>query len=227
VRKKADHLDLPDKIYESIYYELEPKQRQIYNDLKTKAKAILGDDSLTITHKLTVMIRLQQTLSGFLPTDLEEGMTPLFKDPKDNPRTQALLTLLETYESEQVIVWCRFVDEIKAIEKILGDECVTYYGGTKNREANLALFLSGARRIMVANTAVGGAGLNLVNSHIAIYYSNDFSYRNRAQSEDRQHRIGQTSSVVCIDIIAEDTIDEHISSVLRAKKDVAVEMMRL
>jgi SNF2 family DNA or RNA helicase len=60
-----------------------------------------------------------------------------------------------------------------------------------------------------------------------IYYSNDFSYRNRAQSEDRQHRIGQTETVVCIDLIAENTIDEHISKVLRDKKDVAVEVMKL
>ena len=91
----------------------------------------------------------------------------------------------------------------------------------------MQLYKDGKVRYLVSNTATGGVGLNLTNSHLAIYYSNDFSYRNRAQSEDRQHRIGQTESVVCLDIVAEDTIDEKIIKVLRDKKDVSVETMRL
>lgn len=226
VRKKEDCLDLPDKIYESVYYELEPKQRQLYDQLKLKLKAVINDDTVTVLHKMTLIIRLQQILSGFVAGDESEGLIPLFKDPKDNPRIQALLTAIENVPG-QIIIWCRFVDEIKQFEKLFGDECITYYGATKDREEKIALFKSGARRIMVANTAVGGAGLNLTNSHFAVYYSNTFSYRNRAQSEDRQHRIGQTESVVCLDIIAENTVDEHLVKILRDKKDISVEIMKL
>lgn len=226
VRKKTDHLDLPDKIYESIYYDLEKKQRQIYDQLAKNAKVELENDSVTVVHKLTLLLRLQQVLAGFLPGDTTEDLIPLFKDPKDNPRIQALLTLLENHVG-QAIIWCRFVPEIKMIEKILGDECVTYYGETKDREAKMALYKEGKVRYLVSNTATGGVGLNLTNSHLAIYYSNDFSYRNRAQSEDRQHRIGQTESVVCLDIIAENTMDEKIVKILRDKKDISVQTMRL
>ncbi len=226
VRKKEDCLDLPDKVYESVYYDLEKKQRKIYDELKLKLKVALNDDTVTVVHKMTLAMRLQQVLSGFLPGDTTDGLTSLFNDPKDNPRVEALLTAIENIQG-QLIIWCRFVDEIKQLEKILGEECITYYGATSNREEQIALFKSGKRRIMVANAVVGGAGLNLTNSSTMIYYSNDFSYRNRAQSEDRQHRIGQTETVVCIDLIAENTIDEHISKVLRDKKDVAVEVMKL
>lgn len=226
VRKKEDHSDLPDKIYESIYYELDKKQRQIYDQLAKNAKVKLENDSVTVIHKLTLLLRLQQVLAGFLPGDTTEGLIPLFKDPKDNPRIQSLLTALENHVG-QAIIWCRFTDEIKMIEKILGNECVSYYGETKDREAKMQLYKDGKVRYLVSNTATGGVGLNLTNSHLAIYYSNDFSYRNRVQSEDRQHRIGQTESVVCLDIIAEDTIDEKIIKILRDKKDVSVETMRL
>lgn len=226
VRKKTDHLDLPDKIYESIYYELDKKQRSIYDQLAKNAKVELENDSVTVVHKLTLLMRLQQVLAGFLPGDTTEGMISLFKDPKDNPRIQALLTFLENHTG-QAIIWCRFVDEIKMIEKLLGEDCITYYGETKDRETKMQLYKDGKVRYLVSNTATGGVGLNLTNSHLAIYYSNDFSYRNRAQSEDRQHRIGQTESVVCLDIVAEDTIDEKIIKILRDKKDVSVETMRL
>jgi SNF2 family DNA or RNA helicase len=226
VRKKADHSDLPDKIYESIYYDLEKKQRQIYDKLVKESKVQLEDDSVTVVHKLTLLLRLQQVLAGFLPGDTTEGLIPLFKDPKDNPRIQALLTALDNHVG-QAIIWCRFTDEIRMIEKILGDECITYYGATTDREAKMQLYKDGKVRYLVSNTATGGVGLNLTNSHLAIYYSNDFSYRNRVQSEDRQHRIGQTESVVCLDIIAENTMDEKIVKILRDKKDISVQTMRL
>lgn len=226
VRKKSDHLDLPDKLYESIYYELDKKQRQIYNKLAKEAKVELENDSVTVVHKLTLLLRLQQILAGFLPGDTTEDMISLFKDPMDNPRIQALMTALDNSVG-QAIIWCRFTDEIKMIERILGDDCVTYYGETKDRDAKMALYKDGKVRYLVSNTATGGAGLNLTNSHFAIYYSNDFSYRNRAQSEDRQHRLGQKEVVTCLDIVAEDTIDEKIIKILRDKKDVSVQTMRL
>lgn len=226
IRLKKDHSDLPDKIYQSIYYELESKQRKIYDELKAKAKVALEDDTVTVLHKLTLLMRLQQVLSGYLPGDTTDDLISLFKDPKDNPRIEALITLLETIDG-QVIIWCRFVDDIKQIAKVLGEECITYFGETKNREDKIDLFKTGKVRYLVANTSVGGMGLNLTNSSTAIYYSKDFSYRTRAQSEDRQHRIGQTETVTCIDIIAENTIDEYITKILRDKKDISVEMMTL
>jgi SNF2 family DNA or RNA helicase len=226
IRLKKDHSDLPDKIYQSIYYDLERRQRRLYDELKLKAKIALEDDTVTVLHKMTLIMRLQQVLSGYLPGDTTDDLIPLFNNPKDNPRIEALLTLLETVNG-QVIIWCRFVDEIKQIAKLLGDECITYFGETKNREETIELFKTGKVRYMVANTAVGGAGLNLSNSATTIYYSNDFSYRNRAQSEDRQHRIGQTETVTCIDVVASDTVDEHITKILRDKKDISAEMMSL
>jgi len=171
-------------------------------------------------------MRLQQVLSGYLPGDTTEGLTHPFKTPKDNPRIEALLTILENVHG-QVIIWCRFVDDIKQIAQILGDSCITYFGETKDREEQIAKFKNGEVQYMVANTAVGGTGLGLANSATAIYYGNDFSYRNRAQSEDRQHRIGQTETVTCIDIIADNTIDEYIAKILRDKKDISSEMMKL
>jgi SNF2 family DNA or RNA helicase len=92
---------------------------------------------------------------------------------------------------------------------------------------NLELFVSGKVRYYVGNAVTGGVGLNLTNANVMIYYSNDFSYRNRVQSEARQHRIGQTKSVLIYDIMAEHTIDERIVGALKSKKDLAVEMAKL
>ena len=63
-------------------------------------------------------------------------------------------------------------------------------------------------RWFVGNPHAGGIGLNLTAASTMIYYSNDFSYETRAQSEDRAHRIGQTRSVLYVDFVAEGTVDE-------------------
>ena len=45
------------------------------------------------------------------------------------------------------------------------------------------------------------------------------------RDRDRAHRIGQTGSVLYIDLIAEKTIDERIVKALRTKVNIANEIM--
>ena len=58
-----------------------------------------------------------------------------------------------------------------------------------------------------------------------MYYSNDYSLEVRLQSEDRAHRIGQTSKVTYVDLMADHTIDEKIVKALNAKIDLASQVM--
>jgi len=75
--------------------------------------------------------------------------------------------------------------------------------------------------LFIGNQQAGGTGITLVAASYVIYYSNDFSLRNRLQSEDRAHRIGQTKNVVYINLVGEKTIDEAVVGALMNKKDVA------
>lgn len=220
--------DLPPTIYERIPYELDPKQRKIYDELEEKASVQFEDDSVTVAHKMTLGMRLQQVLSGYLPSDTEENMISLFSKPEDNPRVQALLTILESLEEEgeQAIIWCRFIPEILELQKVLGDKCFTLYGATKNREEVKDRFMTGERPFIVANVAVGGTGLDYSGLYTMIYYSNDFNFINRDQSEARPLHVGQTRSLLIIDIEAEDTVDKKIIKAMIDKRDVSAEMFR-
>ena len=51
-----------------------------------------------------------------------------------------------------------------------------------------------------------------------IYYSNDWDYATRSQSEDRVHRIGQNEHVDIVDICAAYTLDERILKCLEKKE---------
>lgn len=225
---KAECLDLPPKIYEKRFFKLDDKQRKIYDQLATKSKAEFEDATLTVLHKMTLLLRLQQITAGYMPVD-GGGMVNLFNDPKDNPRVKCLLETLEDIEGS-VIIWCRFVEEIKQLEKVLGDDCVVYYGevSTEQRHENKQIFMDGTRKYFVGNAQTGGIGLNLTVATTVIYYSNTFSYGNRAQSEDRAHRIGQEAEkVLYIDMEAEDTVDIKLVKALSMKKDLSTFMLEM
>ena len=64
-------------------------------------------------------------------------------------------------------------------------------------------------------------GVTLTVAKTVIYYTNSHSLEKRLQSEDRPHRIGQTVSVLVIDIAAERTVDVKMIEGLRSKFDVA------
>jgi len=55
---------------------------------------------------------------------------------------------------------------------------------------------------------------------VMVYYSGTNAYIDRAQSEDRAHRIGQHSSVVVMDLVMEKTIDEQIIAANAEKMSV-------
>jgi SNF2 family DNA or RNA helicase len=107
---------------------------------------------------------------------------------------------------------------------MLGTEAVRYDGlvGTTDRELALERFRTDdSIRYFVANPATISMGVTLTQAKTVIYYSNTFQLEKRLQSEDRAHRIGQTSSVNVIDMIATDTVDEKIVTALRKKFNLA------
>lgn len=224
-----DCTDLPPTVYEKTFYELAPKQRKIYDELRKTARVEFENDSTTALHKMTLMLRLQQVLSGFLPSDNEDRLIPLFDKAKDNPRVEALLSILESIEEEeeQCIIWCRFVPEIHMLAEVLGDKAFVIYGATKNRDDIKTRFMSGERPFMIMNVAIGGTGLDYSGVYNMIYFSNDFNFTNRDQSEARPLHVGQTRPLLIIDIEAEDTIDSQIVNSMINKRDVSVEIVKL
>lgn len=218
-------LNLPKKNYYTTYFDLSREQELEYYKAKEMLLGNIDEFDSTTIYKL--FTGLQQVVSGNRIT----GITPLtnkpiFDNPLDNPRIQALLKEVE-YFDDKIIIWCKFVHEIQGIEKVLKDKygedsVALFYGNIppKQRDNELERFRNGAR-FLLANKACGGYGLNLQFCSNMIYYSNDFNWATRAQSEDRVHRIGQTKEVSIIDICADSKVDQRILDNLSRKENLA------
>jgi SNF2 family DNA or RNA helicase len=224
--KKSECLDLPPKTYETEYYFLAESQSVEYDYVK---EMFLGDvDEFKPETIYRLLTALQLVLSGRkVISKLKEPIrsASMFENPINNPRIECLLGLLN--QDEKTIIFCKFSDEIETIARILNDKygdgaAVPFYGALsqKQRQKNLDLFLNNSN-FLVANKVCAGYGLNLQFCSYVIYYSNDYDFATRSQSEDRVHRIGQAKNVHIIDICAANKLDERILICLWRKENLA------
>lgn len=215
---KKDCLDLPDKIYQRYPVELSDKQRKLYDQMRKTYIAELEGEQIDAPATITRLLRLQQIVCGWFPTETE--VKPI---EDKNPRLNALLEILSDIDSK-VIIWARFKADLKAIERALGSLAVAYYGEVSNdaRADAVERFQNDPKiRYFVGQPQSGGIGLTLTAADYAVYYSNSFDLETRLQSEDRCHRIGTKNNVTYIDLEAPKTVDTKIIKALRSKKNLA------
>ena len=222
---KRECLDLPEKVYQTHYFELTPKQRQAY-ELMEEQRRIVLDGRETPVRRLSAMTKLQQITSGFVIIDGEVIRPPQLED---NPRLDALLELVEDDDSP-MIVWARFREELSMIAAALrkaGRRVVEYHGGigAADRDAAVDAIQNGTADAFVGQPQAGGIGLTLTRAEWTVYYSNDFNLETRLQSEDRNHRIGTRKSVRYVDLVARNTLDEAIVRSLQRKERLGAVML--
>lgn len=229
--RKDDVLTLPPKHYSTRYVSLTGPQRREYEEVKDVYLMSLDEIRPETIYKL--FTALQHVVSGrhVLSTPKERMVsTAAYEDPEDNPRIQCLLDIMKELGNEKAIIFCKYMSEVRDVMRTLLNHRYTiiqYTGATNynDRQTNRERFKDDVQ-VMVANKACGAYGLNLQFCHNVIYYSNDFDLATRMQSEDRVHRIGQTTPVNIIDICTERTIDEVITRCLQRKKNLVEEFKK-
>ena len=224
---KEDCLDLPDKIYTRREVELTEEQSKAYATMKTAALALLKGKMATAPHVLTQMMRLHQITCGHLKND--DGTVTEIK----NNRLDELLNVLDEVDGK-VIIWANYIYDIEHIVSVIKkkhglESVVQYYGAISSdeRQKTIDRFQDpdSDARFFVGNPQTGGYGITLTAANTVIYYSNGYDLEKRLQSEDRAHRIGQKKSVTYVDLVAPKTIDEKIRKALRAKINIASEIL--
>ena len=217
---KEECLDLPDKLFDSRYFDMTYEQSQFYQQAKDEILLDIKDgeiDSYTIFRLFTA---LQQITSGY-------WNHPRFRYEFQHLRLETLCDIIKSIpQDKKIIIWCKFIYSIEHIIKRLRDEfgydsVSCYYGklGEKERDKEIEKFRNEAR-FFIATMQTGGHGLTLNESHYVIFYENTFKYADRLQAEDRCHRIGQPEKVTYIDIVCRSGIERRIQESMTKKSNV-------
>ena len=231
---KAECLDLPEKLYDSLYFGMSEQQAELYWRAKEEILLNVPDELIDSSYVIFRLFgALQQITCGFWHRYVydERMRRLLYHEVLEVPHRR--LDMLShgvgrTPEGEPVIIWAKFQHSISAIVERRSAEhgaqnVAQLHGNLKEKERTqeIARFRAGAR-FLVSTQATGGHGLTLNEAAHHIFYCNGFKYSERIQAEDRSHRIGQTRPVTYTDIVCRGSIDERTQKALSDKEDAVV-----
>jgi SNF2 family DNA or RNA helicase len=223
---KAECLDLPEQIDQTLYCELESRAAVAYNQLLRESVAELGHETVTAINVFSKLLRLAQIAGGFLNID---GDVTRISTAKMKLLDETLDDLMDA--GKKAVVFGRFIPEINAIKALLEKKKVEYRFITgevklEDRGAVVEEFQKDENvRVFVAQIQCAGLGITLTAADTAIFYSLDFSFANYDQCRARIHRIGQKNHCTYLHLVAKGTVDEKILKALQNKRDVATDVV--
>jgi len=222
--------ELPPKVEQTLYCELGPEQRNLYNRYLAEgyrwlAKAREEGWQRTRFHFLAVLTRIRQVCVH--PALLPEGTAG-----PDTPSAKTELLkeiVLEALDSgRRMLVFSQFTTFLRLIRSWLEAENIRYEyldGATTDRQARVDHFNNDPTvPVFLISLRAGGQGLNLTGADTVVHYDLWWNPMVHDQATDRSHRIGQTKTVNAIRLITRNSVEERILE-LQDRKRVLVNQL--
>ena len=224
--KKEVAAELPDRLEETIYCEMEGEQRRLYDELRLHYReSLLGaveKDGLgkSKMHVLEALLRLRQAACH--PALLNRG---------DEEEAYAKLEFLIPHLQELVaeghksLVFSQFTSMLSIVRQHLDAKGIEYEyldGQTRDRERRVTRFQEDEHcKVFLISLKAGGLGLNLTAADYVFLLDPWWNPAVEAQAIDRAHRVGQTRTVFAYRMICRDTVEEKIAELQKKKRDLA------
>jgi superfamily II DNA or RNA helicase len=218
--------DLPAKIEQTIFCELEPRQRKLYDALREHyRRALLGkvaQDGIN-TSKIMILealLRLRQAAC-------HPGLLDAEQTSESSAKLDVLIPkLIEAREEgSKTVVFSQFTSLLAIVRERLDNEGMLYAyldGRTRNRQERVERFQTDPHcPLFLISLKAGGLGLNLTAAENVFLLDPWWNPAVEAQAIDRTHRIGQTKQVFACRLIAKDTVEEKVLELQHRKRDLA------
>jgi superfamily II DNA or RNA helicase len=218
--------ELPPKTEQTIYCEMEPAQRKLYNELRDHYRAsLLGRIASEGMAKSKI-----QVLEALLRLRQAACHPGLLDDKRVEEPSAKLDTLLAQIAEvldggHKALVFSQFTSLLSIVRQRLDADEVAYEyldGSTNNRQACVERFQNDPEcRLFLVSLKAGGLGLNLTAAEYVFLLDPWWNPAVEAQAVDRAHRIGQTRQVFAYRLIARDTVEEKVLELQTSKRDLA------
>jgi SNF2 family DNA or RNA helicase len=226
-RTKAQVLhDLPDKTEQTVFCDLPPAQRQLYDELRDYYRTQLQQRVQEVGLKrskiqiLEALLRLRQAACHPGLIDPEHSGNP-------SAKLDALLEQLEEViaEGHKALVFSQFTSLLAIVRKQLDARGMAYTyldGRTRKRQERVERFQKDPScPLFLISLKAGGHGLNLTAAEYVFILDPWWNPAVEAQAIDRAHRIGQTRSVFAYRLISWDTVEDKIVALQQSKRELA------
>ena len=197
-RKREDVLtELPDKIENEEWCDLNPEEEEIYEDAVLEKRY---NDARRVSWNI--------------------------KDLNKSSKATRLKEIIDDAEKDgrKVIVFSFFLDTIFKIHEFLKDKCLNPIYGRVNvnrRQEILDEFEKApAGTVLLAQITSGGVGLNIQCASVVVICEPQFKPSIENQAISRAYRMGQTRNVLVFRLLAANSIDEKLLNILKEKQEI-------
>jgi superfamily II DNA or RNA helicase len=218
--------ELPDRVEQTVYCDLEPKQRKLYDELRDFYRAsLLGvvakkGIAKSKIHILEALLRMRQAACHPGLVDAKRVSEPSAKLDK---LFEELPILID--ERHKVLVFSQFTSLLAIVQREMKQRGINYAyidGKTRDRESEVKRFQEDAEiPVFLISLKAGGLGLNLTAADYVFLLDPWWNPAVEAQAIDRAHRIGQSRHVMAYRLVARDTIEEKILLLQQSKRALA------
>lgn len=216
----ASRIKLPDALPPTRrMVQLPARDMRTCRELADDFIAECGTSNVVVKNVLGKMMRLQQIASGYCVVQDSPIDVPR-EEELNTAKEDALADMLEDVSPEApVVVFCVFRHDLNAIARAARKAKREAFevSGSQNQ---LTEWKSSRGGVLAVQIQAGAEGIDMTNSHHAVYYSIPHSLALYNQSKARLYRPGQKNPVMFCHLLAEGTIDVAMYKALMKKEDV-------
>jgi SNF2 family DNA or RNA helicase len=218
--------ELPSKTEQTVYCEMEPQQRKLYDELREHYRAsLLAKIETQGMAKSKIMVL--EALLRLRQAACHPGLIDKKRLGEPSAKIESLLEQLDEVldSGHKVLVFSQFTSLLAIVQERLKKRKVTYEyldGQTRDRQACVDRFQTDPDcKLFLISLKAGGLGLNLTAAEYVFLLDPWWNPAVEAQAVDRAHRIGQTKPVFAYRLIAKDTVEEKVLELQQSKRDLA------
>ena len=208
--KALDYLDMPKCISVEHKVEMEPDERQLYEQMKEELVMRIDEEEIDAANAAVLSGKLLQMANGAIYNDNHEMKT--IHDKK----LECLEDLIEQANGQNVLVAYWYQHDHERIREHLLK--AGYRPRDLKTDTDIADWNAGRVQVGLISPASAGHGLNIQKGgHILIWFSMIWSLEMYQQTNARLWRQGQKEVVTIHHIITADTVDGDVLKALKAK----------
>lgn len=220
-RLKKDVLkDLPEKIRQEEWLELDKDQQIAYNNVLNQGRdkissSLKSENEFTIRRHIFTLLTELKKICNFAP------------NKETSPKTEVLLDYINVISenNEKVLVFSQFDKYgIEILEKFFEKNKIKFVslrGNMSTSERNRAIDdfrnLSLGIPVLLATVKTAGVGISLTEASYVIHFDHWWNPAVMWQAEDRAHRPGQKNKLNVYSFWMSNTIEERIKEKLYQK----------
>jgi superfamily II DNA or RNA helicase len=223
-RLKRDVLkELPEKIEQTLYVDMSPEQRQLYDSRRRfyheTIKRRIAEEGMHASRFFILEALLELRQVATIPEEKSEGAIA-------SPKREMLIESVQdaVLNGHKALVFTNFlaaVDLLSADLEQRGIGHLTMTGATGNRETLVRQFQSrDDLKVFLMTLKTGGLGLNLTAADTVFIFDPWWNTAAEAQAVDRTHRIGQDRTVFTYRLIVRDSVEEKIVQLQERKRQL-------